>query len=486
MREAQFAGVEGEALGGIRLRAVGNVADDGVAHVGEVDADLMAAACFDFQFDERAIGKALEHFEMGDGLAGVVAGRDAADAKREGLIHMAAQCAGVAFDDAFGNSEVFFLKAMPVLLQHAFEWLGFGEDDEPGGVAVKAVDDPHAVARVLRADVIGERGVGSAPFAGIERDAEPARAFIEDDDGVVFIDDFQSFGQRRGGFALGAVDFDLDLVTGAQFVIVTGDGFAVDAYAAELEPLFDAGALCLRPVREEEWQQRGGFSDRVPRCHGLHSHEKIRLAKEKRHGTFRWLPRALMSLLPRILLITAAAAAMASAADFKKDIQPILEKNCYECHSEKTGKKKGGFVFDDLNTFKLDIADNDVAQIRPGKPDESHFLEVIVNEGHERHMPPKKMLSSSDIRKITDWIKEGAAFDKNAPKLAEASAPAKKSLPPIMSWTNAEGKTIKAGFVRLEGANVVLRLPANMSEVPYPLEKLSPESRKQAQECAAP
>ncbi|MFM7605328.1 MAG: c-type cytochrome domain-containing protein, partial [Prosthecobacter sp.] len=64
----------------------------------------------------------------------------------------------------------------------------------------------------------------------------------------------------------------------------------------------------------------------------------------------------------------------ASAADFQKDIQPILEKNCYECHSEKTGKRKGGFVFDELETFKLDIADNDVAQIRPGNPDGSHFL----------------------------------------------------------------------------------------------------------------
>ncbi len=179
------------------------------------------------------------------------------------------------------------------------------------------------------------------------------------------------------------------------------------------------------------------------------------------------------------------AVATAGAADFKKDIQPILEKNCYECHSEKTGKKKGGFVFDDLSTFKLDIADNDVAQIRPGKPDESHFLEVIVNEGHERHMPPKGQLSSGEIRKITEWIKEGASFDKDAPKLAEATT-AKKSLPPIMSWTNVEGRTIKAGFVRLDGGNVVLRLPANMQEVPYPLAKLSPESQKQARDCAAP
>ena len=193
-----------------------------------------------------------------------------------------------------------------------------------------------------------------------------------------------------------------------------------------------------------------------------------------------------MKFLP-LLLITAVAA---SAADFKKDIQPILEENCYECHSEKTGKRKGGFVFDDLETFKLDIADNDVAQIRPGNPAASHFLEVIVNEGHERHMPPKGQLSAGDISKITDWIKEGAILPGIKPAVASTTpaAPAapKKSLPPIMSWTNLEGKTIRAGFVRLDGANVVLRMPANGQDVPYPLAKLNADSQKQAQEAGAP
>jgi hypothetical protein len=49
-----------------------------------------------------------------------------------------------------------------------------------------------------------------------------------------------------------------------------------------------------------------------------------------------------------------------------------------------------------------------------------------------------------------------------------------------------EGKTIKAGFVRLEGENVVLRMPANAQEVSYPLAKLSEASQKLARDCAAP
>jgi len=61
--------------------------------------------------------------------------------------------------------------------------------------------------------------------------------------------------------------------------------------------------------------------------------------------------------LSRTVLILCILPIPASAVDFKKDIQPILEKNCYECHSEKKKKRKGGFVFDELETFKLDIAD---------------------------------------------------------------------------------------------------------------------------------
>jgi len=191
-----------------------------------------------------------------------------------------------------------------------------------------------------------------------------------------------------------------------------------------------------------------------------------------------------LSPIAPVLLL---ACASAQAVDFKKDIQPILEKNCYECHSEKTGKRKGGFVFDDLETFKLDIADNDVAQIRPGKPSESHFFEVISNPSHERHMPPKDELSNGEIKKISDWILEGATFGAGAAKpIVAATTPAKKDLPPIMSWTNLEGKTIRAGFVRLDGESVVLRMPANGQEVPYPLAKLSAESQQQAKEAAAP
>jgi hypothetical protein len=189
-------------------------------------------------------------------------------------------------------------------------------------------------------------------------------------------------------------------------------------------------------------------------------------------------PLFFMKHLPFLLAILGTA----KAADFKKDIQPIFEKNCYECHSEKTGKKKAGYVFDDLETLKLDI--NPKGAIVPGSPAESHLFIVISDANHEAHMPPKESLSDSQIEKVREWITEGASLIKDAPKLKPVAGLAKKDLPPIMTWTNFEGKKIKAGFVRLNGDSVILRMPSNAQEIAYPMNKLDAASQQQARDSA--
>ncbi len=169
-----------------------------------------------------------------------------------------------------------------------------------------------------------------------------------------------------------------------------------------------------------------------------------------------------------------------NAADFKKDIRPILKENCYECHSKESGKEKAGYVFDDLETLKLDIQPKGI--IVPGQPGESYFLEVMTMDASEKaHMPPKKTLSDRDIAKVRDWIASGAHLEGAPP----ASTLAARAAPVALDWTNAEGVTIKASFVRLDGEHVVLKLPANGQEVPYPMAKLSAASQEQARKAAA-
>ena len=180
-------------------------------------------------------------------------------------------------------------------------------------------------------------------------------------------------------------------------------------------------------------------------------------------------------------ILTALCAAItphaARAIDFEKDIKPILKQNCYECHSETRKKEKAGYVFDNLARFKKDIGPN--LQIEPGDPTNSHFYEVIADPGVKNHMPPKGSLSQDEKEKIRKWIAEGATFDGKAPANL-----VRKDLPPIMKWTNSDGKSIKAGFGGVKGDNVIFKMP-NGAQVEYPVAKLSPESQQLVKECAS-
>ena len=111
-------------------------------------------------------------------------------------------------------------------------------------------------------------------------------------------------------------------------------------------------------------------------------------------------------------------------------------------------------------------------------PEESYLLEVMTMDVSEKaHMPPKETMSAKDIAKIREWIAEGALLEGEG----AATLPARAAAPAgPLDWTNTEGKTIKAGFVRLDGENVVLKMPANGQEIPYPLAKLNAASQAQA------
>lgn len=185
------------------------------------------------------------------------------------------------------------------------------------------------------------------------------------------------------------------------------------------------------------------------------------------------------SLIPTLCLLTAS---ISSAVEFKKDVQPILKKHCYECHSEETGKKKAGYVFDDLEMFKYDI--NPKGIIVPNDPGESYFLEVISVPNHEAHMPPKDQLSNREIDKLREWIEAGAPLEEGAASgMTAATSTGLPAAPVMLNWTNFEGKTIPASFVRLEGENVIIKM-ADGRELPYALDKLDAISQAQAKEQA--
>ncbi|SNT35469.1 Cytochrome c, mono- and diheme variants [Granulicella rosea] len=104
---------------------------------------------------------------------------------------------------------------------------------------------------------------------------------------------------------------------------------------------------------------------------------------------------------------------------FAENVAPVLEKNCYGCHSAT--KQKGGLRVDSRDAL-LKGGESGPA-IVPSDPGKSLLVRAILYTGGDLQMPPKGRLPDEDIAHITKWIKDGAEWDA-------ASAPSVAAAPP--------------------------------------------------------
>jgi hypothetical protein len=111
--------------------------------------------------------------------------------------------------------------------------------------------------------------------------------------------------------------------------------------------------------------------------------------------------------LPLWISALITVSAIAAPVDFVREVRPIFEKHCYECHSEK--KQKSGLRLDiKSETFKG--GDNHAPDIIAGKAKDSPLIHFITTDDEDELMPPKGKLSSSEIETLTAWINEGAVW----------------------------------------------------------------------------
>lgn len=166
--------------------------------------------------------------------------------------------------------------------------------------------------------------------------------------------------------------------------------------------------------------------------------------------------------------------------DYKKDIKPIFEKRCVECHSTKMKKPKGGYKFDDDASIKSEIGPSFL--IRPGDPGNSDLMGMVTRANKDHPMPPDKgdALNAKEIKTLTEWIKQGALMESNA--TANSSSLPGRPANTVQEWTNKDGKIIKAVFVKMNGDKVTLKIANKNYEVA--LQSLSEESQKLAMKTA--
>ncbi|MBI1840598.1 MAG: DUF1549 domain-containing protein [Verrucomicrobia bacterium] len=120
----------------------------------------------------------------------------------------------------------------------------------------------------------------------------------------------------------------------------------------------------------------------------------------------RRAPLILISLLGWCSLSEPASAA--DTIDFARDIRPLLQEQCYKCHSAE--KSKGGLRLD-LKKSALLGGDSGAPAIAPGSPEKSRMIELIRGTTDGEFMPPKgPRLTARQADLLTRWIRAGAEW----------------------------------------------------------------------------
>jgi mono/diheme cytochrome c family protein len=91
-----------------------------------------------------------------------------------------------------------------------------------------------------------------------------------------------------------------------------------------------------------------------------------------------------------------------TTVSFARDIRPILERSCTECHGGGESVEMGL----DLTSYDGLMAGSDEGTVvEPGKPDESYLIDMVKNGDMPEEGNP---LTPEEIDIIRKWIAGGA------------------------------------------------------------------------------
>jgi len=92
---------------------------------------------------------------------------------------------------------------------------------------------------------------------------------------------------------------------------------------------------------------------------------------------------------------------------FEKKIRPVLESNCYRCHSANSKKLQGGLLLDSRDGM-LKGGNSGHPAIIPGDPDSSLLIKAIRYSDSKLQMPPMGQLPAEQVKDFEAWVKMGA------------------------------------------------------------------------------
>src|SRR5216683_689317 len=248
MHEAEPHGVQTEPPDVAPGAAVGHVADDRPARLGELHADLVPAPGAEAQLEEAALAPPPEHAVVGDGLAALL-GR--AHPQHPILRELALERAPLVGRAALDQGQVHALHVarLELRLERPLRLLGLGEDEQPGRLAIEPVHDERPLP--LGRQVVPEQAVRGAIPLAVGGDREEAGRLDHDEDRVVLVHEREAAREGHG-----APRGERDGVAGGQRETPVAGRLPIDLHAPRLEPLLEAPARGLRVERAQPLEQR--------------------------------------------------------------------------------------------------------------------------------------------------------------------------------------------------------------------------------------
>lgn len=132
-------------------------------------------------------------------------------------------------------------------------------------------------------------------------------------------------------------------------------------------------------------------------------------------------PRRSIALAACLGLLSTVHAAT-PPVDYARDIQPLLQEHCYECHGPE--KQKNGYRLDRRSTAYSGLVRHNII---PGSSKTSRVYTRVLNAQTGLRMPPNHELDDDEIDLIRRWIDEGATWpdelaNESPPKPLDADA----------------------------------------------------------------
>ena len=130
-----------------------------------------------------------------------------------------------------------------------------------------------------------------------------------------------------------------------------------------------------------------------------------------------------------LLIIISLACSCPAKVDFNRDVRPILSDKCFNCHGPDKGTREA--------KLRLDVREDALKVIVPGKPEESELIYRVTATDPEEVMPPRKThkkVSRKETSILRQWITEGAPYAQHWSFVSLK----KPKLPAESAWTRNE------------------------------------------------